>query len=306
MLDVFPSRAHRAGHVFHEKCLLEWFRTQSAQYLAAAREQGIRFRGDSPTLSDAPCECPTCRTECFADPETGEPIIHRLFINFEGGDGGGSGSGPGSGAGSSSQAGPGSSPSRRAWGGKGKEKEVLGLARRARNLGEEVNGLRAESAEEDVEGMLRRAEGLRDDAVSSKALDGVKVGTGVSRSGGDTADTLQKYLAGLTSAINTLRASLETHPLVPTLHHRLAEAQRENTRLQHQAHTFATTILRQEVDKAVSDERVRSERRVRKVQDDCELIKRELEREQVARKSARKAMEERLGEAEKKMAEMTK
>jgi hypothetical protein len=90
------------------------------------------------------------------------------------------------------------------------------------------------------------------------------------------------------------------------LHHRLSEAQRENTRLEHQAHTFATTILRQEVEKAVSDERAKSERRVRKVQDDCELIKRELEREQVARKSARKAMEERLGEAEKKMVEMTK
>jgi hypothetical protein len=75
--------------------------------------------------------------------------------------------------------GPGSSPPRRAWGGKGKEKEVLGLARRARNLGEEVKGLRAESAEEDVEGMLRRAEGLRDDAVSTKALEGVRVGIGI-------------------------------------------------------------------------------------------------------------------------------
>jgi hypothetical protein len=39
--------------------------------------------------------------------------------------------------------------------------------------------LSAESAEEDVEGMLGRAEGLRDDAVSSKALDGAKVGTGI-------------------------------------------------------------------------------------------------------------------------------
>lgn len=53
---------------------------------------------------------------------------------------------------------------------------MLGLARRARNLGEEVKALTAESAEEDVEGMLRRAQGLRDDAVSSKALDGAKVG----------------------------------------------------------------------------------------------------------------------------------
>ncbi len=34
---------------------------------------------------------PTCRAECFADAETGRPIIHRLFINFDNEDGAGAG-----------------------------------------------------------------------------------------------------------------------------------------------------------------------------------------------------------------------
>lgn len=117
-------------------------------------------------MEEAPAECPTCRTECFADAETGEPQIHRLFINF--GEGLGYGEGP-----SSSQAG--SSPAKGWAQGKGKDREVLGLARRARGLGEEARGIKAESTEEEVEGFLRRADGLKGDLISEKALTGVKV-----------------------------------------------------------------------------------------------------------------------------------
>ena len=152
------------GHVFHERCLLEWFRTQTLRYVAQAREQGLGTRiGRSPSPSDAPVECPTCRNECFADPETGEPSIHRLFIHF--GDGGGHRS--------SSQID--SSPVQ--WRStQGKEKEVMGLARRARGLTEEVKALSGESHEDDVVGMMRRVEALKNDVVSIKALTGIKVG----------------------------------------------------------------------------------------------------------------------------------
>ena len=33
--------------------------------------------------ADTLAECPQCRAECFADPETGEATIHRLYINFD-------------------------------------------------------------------------------------------------------------------------------------------------------------------------------------------------------------------------------
>jgi len=76
---------------------------------------------------------------------------------------------------SSSQAGSSPVKWRGTQGPKGKEKEVMGLARRARGLMEEVKGLSGDSPEGEVEGILRRAEGLKEDAVSVKALAGVKV-----------------------------------------------------------------------------------------------------------------------------------
>lgn len=88
--------------------------------------------------------------------------IHRLFINLSG-DG-------------SSQAG--SSPIRPTTGGsssKGKDREVMGLARRAKGLTAEVKGMNADSAEEDMEGGMRRMKQLEEDLVSVKAVEGIKV-----------------------------------------------------------------------------------------------------------------------------------
>jgi hypothetical protein len=73
-----------------------------------------------------------------------------------------------------------------------------------------------------------------------------------------------------------------------------------------QAQRVVRTVLPQEIQKAVAVEQARADRRIRKVQEECELIKRELEREQVARRVGRKAMEEREREADKKVAELKK
>lgn len=56
-----------------------------------------------------------------------------------------------------------------------RDKEVMGLARRARGLGEEVRDLSTASEMDDVEGFLRRSQALKDDVASSKAIEGIKV-----------------------------------------------------------------------------------------------------------------------------------
>ncbi len=52
---------------------------------------------------------------------------------------------------------------------------MMGLARRARGLMEEVKGLSGDSEATEVEGTMRRVSTLGEDAVSVKALSGVKV-----------------------------------------------------------------------------------------------------------------------------------
>lgn len=169
---VCRSLTPTIGHVFHEQCLLEWFRSQSQAYIAQQREQG--HRASSPSVSEAPAECPTCRAECYADQDTGNPQIHRLYINF----------GDGATAGGSSQVG--SSPVRTPWKdrskGKGREgradAEVMGWAKRARGISVEVRDLAEEGkevGEDDIGGVLRRAEALKEDLISQKAVEGIRV-----------------------------------------------------------------------------------------------------------------------------------
>jgi len=153
------------GHVFHEECIQDWFRAQSVQYLAQAREHRLD-RDPSPTLSDAPAYCPTCRAEVYADPESGEPVLHRLYINY------------GDEAGGSSQAG--SSPVKSTGQNRKRDSEIMGLARRAKGISEEVKSLNEQSSQQAVDSMLSRAEGLKGDAVSAKAIQGVKVSRALS------------------------------------------------------------------------------------------------------------------------------
>ena len=146
------------GHVFHEKCLLEWFKAQTRNYLTTMRD--LHDREYSPSASDAPVECPTCRAECFANEDTGEPAIQRLYINL-GGD--------------SSQIGSSPSQPSRSFRTSTADKDAFMYARRARGLGEEFKGFNLQIGEDDLRGAIGRAEGLKEDMMSSKAMTGVKV-----------------------------------------------------------------------------------------------------------------------------------
>ena len=153
-----------SGHVFHEACLLEWFKAQTSAAINRARERDDR--DETPDPFDIPVECPTCRTECLADDCDGEPIIHRLYINLSG-DGSQRGSSPMRGSQRTAKLERESELDR----------EVMSLARRAKGLGQEVKDLTADSMEEDVEGTLRRVEGLKTDIASTKAIQAIKVNT---------------------------------------------------------------------------------------------------------------------------------
>lgn len=94
---------------------------------------------------------------------TGNPIIYRLYITFDG---------------RSSSVQPASSPLIREVDqqAKRREEEALRLARRAKALTEEVNGLGAESMEEEMGGLIKKTEGLvKDLELSAKAASGIKV-----------------------------------------------------------------------------------------------------------------------------------
>ncbi|KAL7421278.1 hypothetical protein Q5752_004163 [Cryptotrichosporon argae] len=193
------------GHVFHETCLLSWFRTQAQAYVAREREWNPRAQ-----LSDAPAECPTCRAECFANDDTGEPAVYRLYINF-GDDGMPAGPSSGTGAGSSpvrptqTQTQTQTQANRK---GKGRaDQEVLALARRAKALVRDVEGYGPESMENDVKRAIGRVSSLVEDSLSSKAAAGFKT-----------------YVISLRTALDALCARLEMSPLVATLHADLALA----------------------------------------------------------------------------------
>ncbi|GMK55848.1 hypothetical protein CspeluHIS016_0209040 [Cutaneotrichosporon spelunceum] len=271
--EVLPIATPDCGHVFHERCLFAWFTSQADAYIAQMGDQGA-----SVTVAEAPAECPECRSECYADPETGEPAIHRLYINF-------TADGRSMSQVQLSQHIP-SSPSMRC---RSADKAVLGMARRARGVAAELDAAGAESNEDDVHGALRRAESLRVDVVSSKAAEGFK-----------------KYLKSLTTALNNLHDRLEEHPLIRTLEGRvctlegqLAAAEREYAR----GTLEQKRLMKTELEHAILKERGKAEKDVARATKDRDTMQREVERSKIALQRARAAAGEREADLQAKLDE---
>lgn len=117
---------------------------------------------DPITIADAPALCPSCREECFADPDTGEVKLTRMFFAAEDRMEG------------SSQIG--SSPVRPTpSSNKVASAELMGLARRAKTITEDMASLDCDASKTRVDGSLDRAEALSHDVASAKAIQAVKV-----------------------------------------------------------------------------------------------------------------------------------
>ncbi|KAL1407595.1 hypothetical protein Q8F55_007028 [Vanrija albida] len=262
--EVLPVAAPDCGHVLHEKCLLSWFDSQIQAFLATARERGWDGDGD-PGPNDAPVECPQCRTEVYGD-DDGKPLIHRLYVNFEG-------------ASSTQQHSSPMGPRASQHWGNPVEREALSLARRAKGAAEELGELGARSSVEDINGTAGRVQKLQEDMLSAKA-----------------SQAFKKYIGGLTVAINSLRDRLETDPTIPGLQAEMARLKAARTSADQRASRMETIGIPQAHQAGVMDERKRAERVVRQAQMERDAIQREVDKEKVARESYRRAAEEREAE----------
>lgn len=139
---------------------------QGEQYLANAREHRLE-REASPSLSEAPVCCPTCRVECYANPETGDPILLRLFLNFDDrhDDSGSSMIG--------------SSPVQARTESRAENEELFAIARKAKALTADVKSLNARASVAEVETACTRGLALKEDATKTKAIQAVKVSHGI-------------------------------------------------------------------------------------------------------------------------------
>lgn len=248
----------------------DWFKSQATAYVNMMRDRG----DDDASPLEAPAECPECRTECFADELTGNPLLHRLFINF--GD---------DSAGPSSSAPPQSTPARRR---SQQSTAVLGAARIARTLAREFDDFSADTMEVDVEGARRRTEQLRNDANElSKNVDG-----------------LRTYIHKLTGALDQFGLRLRGHPLIPTLLSQCVAHERTNAELQGTIEDLERRHLPRLIKQAVEEQRTKTKASIAKIEKERDSIKREYEKEKVKRGNQKRAMEEREESWRKQVADV--
>ena len=84
----------------------------------------------------------------------------------------------------------------------------------------------------------------------------------------------------------------------------LGGLRREKQELQTRLTDLIRVTIPNEVRKATEEERSKGERKAKKQVEESDLIRRELEREQVSRRVARKALEDSEKETKRKLAKM--
>ncbi len=89
--------------------------------------------------------------------------------------------------------------------------------------------------------------------------------------------------------------------MITTYNDRIAELNAKINEHERLVKQFTDVVLPREKQNAVLAEKAKAERKIRRVQEDCELIQRELEKERVSRRVALKAQGERDNQAEKKI-----
>lgn len=97
----------------------------------------------------------------------------------------------------------------------------------------------------------------------------------------------------MTVAINKLRGELETHPLIPQLHDRIATLEEANERQVQNLTAMETTLIPRAIKMGAEEERKRCDKVIAAIEKERDLMQRDLQKEQVAKSNFRRAMKER-------------
>ncbi|ORX39163.1 hypothetical protein BD324DRAFT_618694 [Kockovaella imperatae] len=255
--EVLPISTTSCGHVFHDLCIRNWFATQTE-----GRREAAQRTGRASSAREPGPVCPTCRTPCSENLDTA-PEIQKLYINTEGDADRHIGSSSSRSQGTLSQMTPRKSE---------KDRQVISMARRARDLQDELTNHSSESELTHVNNSLVKVEALVEEVASEQAF-----------------HTMKTYLGGLTKAINTFRATLETSPLNSTTREKLSEFALVQDQLRERLKHFDTVLIPRAVQKARSEERLAAQRLLNDEVKARERIQAEYEKEKVARRLARTA-----------------
>jgi chromosome segregation ATPase len=162
---------------------------------------------------------------------------------------------------------------------------ALALARRAKGLTAEITHFTPDTDPAGVNGALARIADLHSDAAQLSLA---------------AAGVLDKYLSPLSTSLSGLRDTLKSHPLSATLRMQIdelkAEVQTRTRDLQMEKKRVLAAIRA-----GIEEEKARSSKLVKTAESERDAMQRSLGREQVARRVARTAAEERLAALEERL-----
>ncbi|TYJ56163.1 hypothetical protein B9479_003149 [Cryptococcus floricola] len=252
--------ATECGHVIHEHCMLRWIEMSADAQLA---NKQIDHR------DEAEATCPQCRSEIYADEETGKPLIHRLYPVFDDEQG-------------SSQVR--SSPVKA----EPVDEGLMGMARRAKGMKSEIDELGPESTRSQLERGAERVEGLKKDLeVSAKSISAVRT-----------------HVGGLIASINNLRSTITDYPLTPQLRdeNMALRAQLDSAHLtMRRIQTEMNQKLMAEVRIARREEQEKAVRLVEEQMERVDQVKAELGKAMAEKNASGKLAMERTNEMRKKV-----